>query len=110
MPVVIGICGLLEAKRGVAQTNLAARVSILALVLVPLSFTMGLFSMSDTYQPDRPRFWTYWAVSVPLIGLTSLLMWLLKKGAFRWIKSKAEQDTRRKKGPKDHGTQSLAAV
>jgi len=51
MPVVVGICGLLEAQCGVVQADSAARLSILALVFVPLAIAMGLFSMSDTYQP-----------------------------------------------------------
>ncbi|KAL5411397.1 hypothetical protein PMIN06_001556 [Paraphaeosphaeria minitans] len=77
LPVVMGAFSLLEAQHSVLKADLTIRLSSMALVFVPLSFTASLLSMSDDFLPGRRRFWVFWVVSVPLIvGLFWWAYWV----------------------------------
>ena len=77
LPVVMGAFSLLEAQRSVLKADLTIRLSGVALVFVPLSFTASLLSMSDDFTPGRERFWVFWVVSAPLIvGLFWWAFWV----------------------------------
>jgi Mg2+ and Co2+ transporter CorA len=78
LPVVIGIFSLLEAQRSTFETKYATWLGILAMLFVPLTFTSGLFSMSDGYVPGEKHFWIYWAVALPLIAFVFLVMFAVK--------------------------------
>jgi hypothetical protein len=61
---LMGIVGNAQAGR---ETKTVKILTLIALVFIPLSFTSGLFSMGDEYLPGERRFWTFFAVSIPLI-------------------------------------------
>ncbi|KAH7135216.1 hypothetical protein B0J11DRAFT_155114 [Dendryphion nanum] len=67
LPVVMGAFSLLEAQHSVLKADLTIRLSGIALVFVPLSFTASLLSMSDDFTPGKGKFWVFWVVSAPLI-------------------------------------------
>lgn len=68
LPVALSALSLLEAQHSVLKADLTIRLSTVALIFVPLSFTASLLSMSDDFLPGKGLFWVYWVVSVPLIG------------------------------------------
>ena len=74
MTIVLGATTLLEAQHANWETKSVSRLTILALVFAPLSFTTGLFSMSGRFLPGQPDGWVFWAVSVPLIALVFILV------------------------------------
>ncbi|KAH6640800.1 hypothetical protein F5144DRAFT_561701 [Chaetomium tenue] len=51
------------------------RLSYLGGILIPLPIISSILSMGDTYGPDGSRFFIFWALSVPLAGLTVLLIY-----------------------------------
>jgi hypothetical protein len=51
------------------------RLSYLGGVLIPLPIISGILSMGDVYGPDGTKFFVFWAVAVPLAGLTVLLIY-----------------------------------
>lgn len=56
-----------EAKRSVREAKNMKALTMIAMVFIPLAFTCGLFSMSDSYIPGGGKFWVFFAVSIPLV-------------------------------------------
>ncbi|OAG37291.1 hypothetical protein AYO21_08476 [Fonsecaea monophora] len=74
--VVTSMFQLIDSRRSIAEAINVRRLTIVALVFVPLSWVASLFSMTDDFAPGQSRFWLYFAVAVPLcvaIGAFSLL-------------------------------------
>ncbi|KAI1323766.1 hypothetical protein F5Y16DRAFT_424700 [Xylariaceae sp. FL0255] len=54
---------LAENRRMFSEARSVSRLTVLALVFVPLSFVSGLFSMNENMLPGGPCFWLYCAVA-----------------------------------------------
>ncbi|KAF2245866.1 hypothetical protein BU26DRAFT_57681 [Trematosphaeria pertusa] len=67
LPVVMGAFSLLEAQHSVLKADLTIRLTSVALVFVPLSFTASVLSMSEDFIPGKRLFWVYFVVSAPMI-------------------------------------------
>ncbi|KAJ8129891.1 hypothetical protein O1611_g3734 [Lasiodiplodia mahajangana] len=89
IPVVASVLQILDSRRSIAEAVNVRRLIVIALVFVPLSFVAGLFSMADGYAPGQPKFWIYFAVSLPLtisicafafLGKYQLLPWCGRPG------------------------------
>ncbi|KAK7751001.1 hypothetical protein SLS62_006986 [Diatrype stigma] len=66
IPVVTSMVQLLDSRRSIAEAVNVRRLTIIALVFVPLSWVASLFSMADGYAPGQPMFWIYFVVAVPV--------------------------------------------
>jgi hypothetical protein len=89
LPVVMGAFSLLEAQNSVLKADLTIRLSGVALVFVPLSFTASLLSMSDDFMPGKRLFWVYFVISGPLIlALFWWAFWVQVGRLKRWGKGK----------------------
>lgn len=75
IPLVTAYLQLAESRRTFSETRNVSRLTILALVFVPLSFVTGLFSMNEAFGPGGPKFWIYFVVAVPIL---SLVFWVAK--------------------------------
>lgn len=73
VPLVTSAVALIESRRSLVETANVTRLTILAMVFVPLSFVAGLFSMSDGYRPGGSLFWVYFAVAVPIVVVVGLV-------------------------------------
>ncbi|KAI0833008.1 hypothetical protein F5Y06DRAFT_290357 [Hypoxylon sp. FL0890] len=51
------------------------RVSYMGGFLLPLSIVSSILSMSDPFSPGGSMFWVFWAVSVPLVFITILIIY-----------------------------------
>ncbi|CAG9948361.1 unnamed protein product [Clonostachys rosea f. rosea IK726] len=60
---------LAETRRSIREAKAVKALTLVGMVFIPLAFTTGLFSMSDEYLPGMEKFWTFFAVSVPLVLL-----------------------------------------
>ncbi|VUC30827.1 unnamed protein product [Clonostachys rosea] len=60
---------LTETRRSIREAKAVKALTLVGMVFIPLAFTTGLFSMSDEYLPGMEKFWTFFAVSVPLVLL-----------------------------------------
>jgi Mg2+ and Co2+ transporter CorA len=92
LPTVMGAFSLLEAQHSVLKADLTIRLSGVALVFVPLSFTASLLSMSGEFIPGERLFWVFWAVSVPLICILFWWGFAVQIGRYArwaWVKVRA---------------------
>jgi Mg2+ and Co2+ transporter CorA len=76
IPVITSLVQIVEGRQSFQETTNLSRLTNLALVFMPLSFTASLFSMGGEVGPGSSQFWIYFAVAVPLLFLTfSLTIW-----------------------------------
>ena len=84
LPVVTSLVQIIDARRSFAETTNISRLTILALVFVPLNFVSSLFSMNDHNAPGASGFWVYFAVAIPITLLVFIVarppMQVFKKG------------------------------
>lgn len=66
LPVVTSMVQIVDSRRALAETSSVTRLTYLAVVFVPLTFTSGLFSMSGSLAPGENLFWLYFVVAFPL--------------------------------------------
>lgn len=55
------------------------RVTYLGAILLPVSVVSGMLSMNDSFQPGARLFWVFWAMSLPLIIFTVLVILIDKE-------------------------------
>jgi hypothetical protein len=70
IPVITSLVQIVESRQSFQETTNLSRLTNLALVFVPLSYTASLFSMGGNIGPGSSHFWVYFAVAVPLLLLT----------------------------------------
>ncbi|PVI04776.1 hypothetical protein DM02DRAFT_668739 [Periconia macrospinosa] len=73
LPVVTSLVQIIDARQSFAETTNISRLTILALVFVPLTFVSSLFSMKDDISPGASGFWVYFAVAVPITAVVYLV-------------------------------------
>ena len=66
LPVVTSLVQIIDARQSLAETANISRLTVLALIFVPLSYVSSLFSMNTTNMPGSPYFWVYFAVAIPV--------------------------------------------
>lgn len=75
VPLVTSAAALIESRRSLYETANVTRLTILALVFVPLSYIASIFSMADDFGPGGARFWVYFATAIPLASA----VWMFAK-------------------------------
>ena len=66
LPVLTSFAQIVDARRSFTETANISRLTILALIFVPLSFLSSLFGMNDVYAPGGNLFWVFFATAVPV--------------------------------------------
>ena len=86
--VITSVVQILEARRASVEASNITRLTILALIFVPLTYVSSLFSMNSSNAPGSSHFWVYFAVALPVtllvftvarapsIQARSILAWL----------------------------------
>lgn len=64
---------MLESRYAYSETKNISRLTVLALIFVPLSFVSSLFSMNEAFGPSGPRFWVFFTVALPISILVLLI-------------------------------------
>ena len=90
--VVTGNLSIRQADMSVRQADisqreakLVSRLTVVALVFIPLSFTASIFSMGGNFLPGSSLFWVYFAAAVPLTFIVLALAWLLRGKKWIWV-------------------------
>ncbi|EKG16330.1 Mg2+ transporter protein CorA-like/Zinc transport protein ZntB [Macrophomina phaseolina MS6] len=65
LPIVTSMVQIADSRQSFAETANVSRLTYLALVFVPLTFTTGLFSMNNDRAPGSRGFWQFFAVAIP---------------------------------------------
>jgi hypothetical protein len=66
VPVVTSLVQIFEARRAYIETSNISRLTILALIFVPLNYISSLFSMNLSVAPGSTHFWVYFVVAIPV--------------------------------------------
>ncbi|PTU25245.1 hypothetical protein P175DRAFT_0429358 [Aspergillus ochraceoroseus IBT 24754] len=87
LPVVTSLVQISDSRRSLAESANVSRLTSLAFIFVPLTFTTGLFSMNNENGPGGAYFWVFFAVSVPI----TLLVFLVARPPsrlLRWLSAR----------------------
>lgn len=76
--VVTGMLSVRQADMSQKETKLVSRLTVVALIFIPLSFTASIFSMGGSFLPGSSHFWVYFAAAVPMTVLVLALAGLLR--------------------------------
>jgi Mg2+ and Co2+ transporter CorA len=94
LPVVTSLVQIIDARQSFRETANITRLTILALIFVPLSFVSSLFSMNSENLPGSSHFWVYFAVAIPV----TLIVFIIARPpvrelqkAIQWAKSWRKQ-------------------
>jgi Mg2+ and Co2+ transporter CorA len=71
-----------SAKTAIVSANearLVSRLTVLAVIFIPLSFSASILSMGGDFSPGESRFWVYFAVSIPMLLLILGFVFLWRK-------------------------------
>jgi Mg2+ and Co2+ transporter CorA len=102
LPVVMSLVQVIDARHALAETANISRLTILALVFVPLSYISSLFSMNSQNMPGSSHFWVYFAVAVPVTLLVFLVArppaWIV-----RTLRARSQASAKRRQ-PVSHPT------
>jgi len=79
LPVVTSLVQVIDSRRSFAETANITRLTVLALIFVPLNYTSSLFSMMPDKAPGGEKFWVYFTVAVPI----TVLVFLIAQPPFR---------------------------
>jgi hypothetical protein len=66
LPVVTSLVQIVDTQRSFAETANISRLTVLALVFVPLTFVSSIFSMNVDNGPGGKYFWVYFVVAIPV--------------------------------------------
>ncbi|KAL5340276.1 hypothetical protein BJX70DRAFT_128460 [Aspergillus crustosus] len=73
LPVVTSLVQISDSRRSLAESANINRLTSLAIVFVPLSFTTGLFSMNTTNGPGGANFWVFFTIAIPITIIVLLI-------------------------------------
>jgi len=91
LPVVTSLVQISDSRRSLAESVNISRLTSLAFIFVPLTFTTGLFSMNTINGPGGKYFWVYFAVAIPV----TLLVFIIARPPtyiFRWLYAHLRSD------------------
>ena len=81
-PIVTGMLSVRQADISMQETRLVSKLTLVALVFIPLSFTSSIFSMGGGFLPGSSLFWVYFAVALPITLVILALAWWLRGKSF----------------------------
>lgn len=87
LPVVTSLVQISDSRQSFAEAANIGRLTTLAFLFVPLSFTSSLFSMNSLNAPGGRYFWVYFIVAIPL----TLMVFVLARPPsriFRWLRDR----------------------
>ncbi|KAL9110779.1 MAG: hypothetical protein Q9227_004771 [Pyrenula ochraceoflavens] len=73
LPVVTSLVQIVDSRRAFAETANISRLTILALIFMPLSYVSSLLSMGNNVAPSRRQFVIYLVVALPLTAVVILI-------------------------------------
>lgn len=96
LPVVTSLVQIIDSRRSFDETANVSRLTIMALIFVPLAYISSLFSMSEQLGPGGPYFWVYFVVAIPLtvavVLVAKLPLGMLERATccVRWRRGSAQ--------------------
>ena len=81
-PIVTGLLNVRQADISMRESRLVSKLTLVALVFIPLSFTASIFSMGEGFLPGDSLFWVYFAVALPLTLIILAPAWWWRGKSF----------------------------
>lgn len=73
LPIVMTSVQIADTRRTYAEQADIKRLTVLALIFVPLTFIASLFSMNTENMPGSKDFWVYFVVAIPVTVLVIVI-------------------------------------
>ena len=109
LPVVTSLVQIVDSQRSFAETENITRLTILALVFVPMTFISSIFSMNAENGPGGRYFWVYFAVSLPMTAVVLVVASSpMRKSKKIWNRFQNQMVSRHKAERPRNLTKSLA--
>ena len=80
MNIAGSVASLRQTKQGLVTSYFINLLTMLGVVIFPLTFLCSIFSMGGDFQAGQPLFWIYWVIAIPLAAAMIFLVW----GGKRW--------------------------
>jgi hypothetical protein len=78
---------------GIRGTRGVTRLTSVAILFAPVSVIAGIFAMAGDYAAGAKNFWVFWAVSIPLMSILSLILFKsILLSALRNLKKEPTRD------------------
>jgi hypothetical protein len=74
-----GLASIAGNRQNLEEAKRVKRLNLLALLFIPLAYTSSLFSMQDSYAPNKPDFWVYWISAIGAVAFTSFVTFILDR-------------------------------
>lgn len=75
-----GLAGIVANRRSLLEARGASALAFVGTIFVPMSLIASILSLPNNYQPGGPRFYQYWAISIPLVCvICASFMWYLRR-------------------------------
>jgi hypothetical protein len=79
MTSMTGLASIAGNRQNLEEAKRAKRLNLLALLFIPLAYTISLFSMQDSYSPNKSEFWVYWVSAIGAVLFTSFVTFILDR-------------------------------
>ncbi|KAF2141143.1 uncharacterized protein K452DRAFT_327339 [Aplosporella prunicola CBS 121167] len=73
LPIATSMVQIADSRQSFAETANVTRLTYLALIFVPFTFTTGLFSMNNNTAPGSSGFWLFFVVAIPMTLLVFIV-------------------------------------
>ncbi|OMP88470.1 hypothetical protein BK809_0003227 [Diplodia seriata] len=98
------VLSLRESQMSNHLNRSVGRLTLLGACFVPASIIASILSMGGEYLPGKRDFWIYWVVTIPVVALTSFLLYTGARPQARgswWTRSQrsAERESRSDTSP-----------
>ena len=78
--VFSGLAGIVASRQSLMEARGASALAFVGTIFVPMSLIASILSLPNQYQPGGPRFYQYWAISIPTVCLIcATFTWYLSR-------------------------------
>jgi Mg2+ and Co2+ transporter CorA len=63
-----------NALRSLKISDFAMKLSLLGIIILPITLVAAIFSMGDTFRPGAQHFWIPWVVALPLVAIMAVIL------------------------------------
>jgi hypothetical protein len=72
-------------RAGIQGTTSVKNLTSVAILFAPVSVIAGIFAMGGEFAAGDKRFWVFWAVSIPLMSVLSLILFTPLQSALKYL-------------------------
>ncbi|KAK1753901.1 hypothetical protein QBC47DRAFT_385170 [Echria macrotheca] len=97
-----------EAFYSSIQATFIGRITKMATVFVPVSLVAAIFSMAGDFAAGSPKFWLFWAISMPIA--VALICWMFGLDTVKKVRKQFKKLKRRAPAPVPFETRPVTEI